>query len=56
MKLATFTDDNGTRIGLVEGSEVVDVTAAAPDLPKDMTAFLAIGARQQGQVFILDRI
>jgi 2-keto-4-pentenoate hydratase/2-oxohepta-3-ene-1,7-dioic acid hydratase in catechol pathway len=44
MKLATFTDDRGTRIGVVEGSEVADITAAAPDLPKDMTAFLALGA------------
>lgn len=43
MKLATFTDNKGTRIGVVEGSEVVDVTAVAPDLPKDMTAFLALG-------------
>jgi len=43
MKLVTFTDDKGTRIGVVEGSEVVDVTAAAPDLAKDMTAFLARG-------------
>ena len=43
MKLATFTDDKGTRIGVVEGSDVVDVTAAAPDLAKDMTAFLALG-------------
>jgi 2-keto-4-pentenoate hydratase/2-oxohepta-3-ene-1,7-dioic acid hydratase in catechol pathway len=44
MKLATFTDDKGTRIGLVEGSEVVDITAVAPELGKDMTAFLALGA------------
>jgi 2-keto-4-pentenoate hydratase/2-oxohepta-3-ene-1,7-dioic acid hydratase in catechol pathway len=43
MKLATFTDDKGTRIGVIEGSEVVDVTAAAPELAKDMTAFLALG-------------
>ncbi len=43
MKLVTFTDDMGTRIGVVEGTEVVDVTAAAPDLPKDMTTFLALG-------------
>jgi 2-keto-4-pentenoate hydratase/2-oxohepta-3-ene-1,7-dioic acid hydratase in catechol pathway len=43
MKLATFTDDKGTRIGVVEGSEVIDVTAAAPELAKDMTVFLALG-------------
>ena len=44
MKLATFTDSAGTRIGVVEGSEVVDITAAAPELPKDMTAFSGLGA------------
>lgn len=44
MKIATFTDDKGSRIGVVEGSEVGDVTAVAQDLPKDMTAFLALGA------------
>jgi 2-keto-4-pentenoate hydratase/2-oxohepta-3-ene-1,7-dioic acid hydratase in catechol pathway len=43
MKLATFTDDKGTRIGVVEGSEVIDVTAAAPELAKDMAVFLALG-------------
>ena len=43
MKLATFTDDKGTRIGVAEGSEVADITAAAPELPKDMTAFLGLG-------------
>jgi len=43
MKLATFTDGKGTRIGVIEGNEIVDVTAVAPALPKDMPAFLALG-------------
>lgn len=43
MKLATFTHDGVTRIGLVEGQEVVDVTAAQPYLPRDMLALLEAG-------------
>src|SRR5262245_36061747 len=44
MKLVTFTYRNATRIGIVHGDEIVDLAAAAPDLPGDMTAFLAGGA------------
>ena len=40
MKLATFTDGDGARIGIVVGELVIDLSAAAPDLPTDMTAFL----------------
>lgn len=43
MKLATFTDGNGARIGIVVGELVIDLSAAAPELPTDMTAFLAAG-------------
>ena len=43
MKLATFTDGNGARLGIVAGELVIDVSAAAPELPTDMTAFLAAG-------------
>jgi 2-keto-4-pentenoate hydratase/2-oxohepta-3-ene-1,7-dioic acid hydratase in catechol pathway len=43
MKLATFTHDGATRIGVVEGDEVVDLTAAAPELPRNMKAFLEDG-------------
>ncbi len=42
MKLATFTHET-TRIGLVEGDEIVDLEAAAPELPREMTALLAAG-------------
>jgi 2-keto-4-pentenoate hydratase/2-oxohepta-3-ene-1,7-dioic acid hydratase in catechol pathway len=44
MKLATFTHGRSTRIGLVVGDEIVDLTAAAPDLPKDTVGLLAAGA------------
>ena len=45
MKLATFTHDASTRIGLVEGDEIVDLAAAAPDLPTEMVAFLEAGSK-----------
>ena len=45
MKLVTFTHEGSTRIGVVEGEEVVDLAAAVPDLPQEMSAFLAEGAR-----------
>jgi hypothetical protein len=40
VKLATFTHAGWTRIGLVDGSEIVDLAAAVPDLPQEMCAFL----------------
>ena len=43
MKLVTFTHQQQTRIGVVVGEEVVDLAAAAPELPRDMIAFLAAG-------------
>jgi 2-keto-4-pentenoate hydratase/2-oxohepta-3-ene-1,7-dioic acid hydratase in catechol pathway len=43
MKLATFTHDGSTRIGVVEGDEIVDLSVAAPDLPTEMVAFLEAG-------------
>ena len=43
MKLATFTHDNSTRIGVVDGDRVVDLAAAAPELPREMVAFLEAG-------------
>ncbi len=44
MKLATFTQAGATRIGVVDGEAVVDLSAAAPGLPTEMCAFLAAGA------------
>lgn len=43
MRLATFTDRAGTRIGLVVGDEIVDLKHARPELPTDMIAFLTAG-------------
>jgi len=43
MKLATFTHDGRTRVGVVDGDAVVDLAAAAPDLPREMLGFLEAG-------------
>jgi len=43
MKLATFTHGGATRIGIVDGEQVVDLAAAAPDLPREMCALLEAG-------------
>jgi 2-keto-4-pentenoate hydratase/2-oxohepta-3-ene-1,7-dioic acid hydratase in catechol pathway len=45
MKLATFTEGGATRVGVVAGEEVIDLARATPDLPREMTAFLAAGDR-----------
>ncbi len=44
MKLATFTHDGTTRIGVITDGAVLDLAAAAPELPREMCAFLAAGA------------
>jgi len=44
MKLATFTHGGTTRLGVVLRDEIVDLAAAAPELPLDMLHFLAAGA------------
>ena len=43
MKLCTFTHGQRTRIGVVVGELVVDVSAVVPDLPGDMIDFLGAG-------------
>jgi 2-keto-4-pentenoate hydratase/2-oxohepta-3-ene-1,7-dioic acid hydratase in catechol pathway len=45
MKLATFTHSGATRIGVVVEDSIVDLAAAASDLPREMVAFLAAGPR-----------
>ena len=44
MRLVTFSDDKGTRIGVhdVESNTIVDLSASTR-LPKDMNAFIALG-------------
>jgi len=44
MKLATFTHSGSTRIGMVVEDSIIDLTAAAPDLPREMIAFIAAGS------------
>lgn len=43
MKLATFTESGQTRIGVVVGEQVIDLSKAAPGLPTDMLSFLEAG-------------
>ncbi len=43
MKLVTFTHEGSTRIGVAVGEEVVDLSAAAPELPREMIAFFEAG-------------
>jgi 2-keto-4-pentenoate hydratase/2-oxohepta-3-ene-1,7-dioic acid hydratase in catechol pathway len=43
MKLVTFTQGGSTRIGVLNGDTIVDLSVAAPHLPREMCAFLAAG-------------
>ena len=43
MKIATFTADGVTRIGVVGDAEIIDLSEAAPELPREMTALLEAG-------------
>ncbi|MBP6014354.1 MAG: fumarylacetoacetate hydrolase family protein [Alphaproteobacteria bacterium] len=49
MKLATFTESHRRRIGVVEGDTIVDLAAAAPDLPQSMIALLRAGPTAMAQ-------
>lgn len=44
MRLATFTHNGQTRLGIVIDDGIVDLAVEAPELPTEMKAFLAIGA------------
>lgn len=44
MKLASFTTNGHTRIGVVEFERIADPCAVNPAIPVDMTAFLTAGA------------
>jgi 2-keto-4-pentenoate hydratase/2-oxohepta-3-ene-1,7-dioic acid hydratase in catechol pathway len=44
MKLVTFTQGNSTRIGVLDGDAIIDLSVAAPTLPREMCAFLTAGA------------
>ena len=43
MRLVTFRHRHHTRLGRLDGDAVVDLAAAAPALPHEMSAFLAAG-------------
>lgn len=43
MKLATFSDAKGRRIGIVRDHRIVDLARHAPELPSEMIAFLRAG-------------
>ncbi|AWZ02259.1 ureidoglycolate lyase [Rhodobiaceae bacterium] len=43
MRLITFTDDKSTRIGILQKDQIIDLSAAAPDIPNEMVAFLEAG-------------
>jgi 2-keto-4-pentenoate hydratase/2-oxohepta-3-ene-1,7-dioic acid hydratase in catechol pathway len=43
MKLCTFEHGGATRPGVVADQEIVDLAAAAPELPRELTALLAAG-------------
>jgi 2-keto-4-pentenoate hydratase/2-oxohepta-3-ene-1,7-dioic acid hydratase in catechol pathway len=43
VKLVTFSHGGTTRIGVVDGDRVVDLATAAPELPREMVAFLEAG-------------
>lgn len=50
MKLCTHLAADGPRLGVVEGDELVDLAAAAPELPRDVGALLAAGPAALAQV------
>jgi len=43
MKVARFTADGQTRLGIVEGDEILDVGTADPSLPTDLTPLIIAG-------------
>ena len=58
MKLATFTHNNATRIGVVVDDSMVDLSAAAPELPREMVAFLEAGkdALERARKAVSDKV
>ena len=43
MRLISFSDRDGSRIGIQDGESVIDLARAAPALPRDMNALIAMG-------------
>lgn len=57
MKLARFTHNNDTRIGVVVDDSIVDL-GAIPELPRDMIAFLSAGqgALERARTAVRDKV
>ena len=43
MRLISFTESSNTRIGLLQGDHIVDLSQVAPSLPSDMLSFIEAG-------------
>ena len=43
MRLISFTESLNTRIGLLQGDHIIDLSQVAPSLPSDMLSFLEAG-------------
>ena len=43
MRLVTFTHSGSTRLGVLNGDSITDLSRAAPELPTEMNAFLRAG-------------
>jgi 2-keto-4-pentenoate hydratase/2-oxohepta-3-ene-1,7-dioic acid hydratase in catechol pathway len=54
MRIVTFTDPEGTRIGRLEGEAVVDLAAAAPELPRELVRLLEAGPLAVGRASSAD--
>ena len=52
MRLVTFRSDGGLRVGVLDAAarSVVDLSAAAPTLPRDMLGLVALGEQGLGKV------
>ena len=43
MRLISFTESSNTRIGLLQGDHIIDLSQVAPSLPSDMLSFIEAG-------------
>jgi ureidoglycolate lyase len=50
MKLVTFADDAGTRVGLAKDDGIVDLRKVDPDLPRDMIGLMSEWSRIRGTI------
>src|SRR5262245_49654474 len=52
MRLVTFSDASGTRIGRLDAEGVIDLAEAAPELPRELAALLAAGPLALGRASV----